>query len=105
MAVGGPVSPDPARLLRLTGPVAGYPLEPSNEELAAIAGLPVEAIVRYDMNTLGDGPLPAVREAWRQWDPASRRRIRGPRLPPSAGRDRCACRRCAAARHPGLRRR
>ena len=71
MAVGRPVSPDPARLLRLTGPVAGYPLEPSNEELAAIAGLPVEAIVRYDMNTLGDGPLPAVREAWRQWDPAA----------------------------------
>jgi histidinol-phosphate aminotransferase len=65
------VSDDPARLLRLTGPVAGYPLEPSNEELAAIAGLPVEAIVRYDMNTLGDGPLPAVREAWRQWDPAA----------------------------------
>ena len=71
MAIGRPVSHDPARLLRLTGPVAGYPLEPSNEELAAIAGLPVEAIVRYDMNTLGDGPLPAVREAWRQWNPAA----------------------------------
>ena len=65
------MSHDPARLLRLTGPVAGYPLEPSNEELASIAGLPVEAIVRYDMNTLGDGPLPAVREAWRAWDPAA----------------------------------
>ena len=65
------MSSDTARLLRLTGPVAGYPLEPSNEELAAIAGLPVTAIVRYDMNTLGDGPLPAVREAWRQWDPAA----------------------------------
>jgi histidinol-phosphate aminotransferase len=65
------VSPDPARLLRLSGPIAGYPLEPSNEELADAAGLPVEAIVRYDMNTLGDGPLPAVREAWRAWDPAT----------------------------------
>ena len=105
MAVGGPVSPDPARLLRLTGPVAGYPLEPSNEELAAIAGLPVEAIVRYDMNTLGDGPLPAVREAWRQWDPAAvveygdlgYRRLRAA-IGAHAGR-------CAAARHPGLRRR
>jgi len=64
------VSGDAARLLRLQGPVEGYPLEPSNEELAAEAGLPVEAIVRYDMNTLGDGPLPAVREAWRAWDPA-----------------------------------
>ena len=61
---------DPARLLRLSGPIAGYPLEPSNEELADAAGLPLTAIVRYDMNTLGDGPLPAVAEAWRAWDPA-----------------------------------
>jgi histidinol-phosphate aminotransferase len=65
------MSNDPARLLRLRGRVAGYPLEPSNEELAAMAGLPAQAIVRYDMNTLGDGPLPAVREAWEQWDPAA----------------------------------
>jgi histidinol-phosphate aminotransferase len=71
VAVGRLVSHDPARLLRLRGPVTGYPLEPSNEELAALAGLPAEAIVRYDMNTLGDGPLPAVRDAWRQWDPAA----------------------------------
>ena len=71
MAVGRLVSQDPTRLLRFPGPVAGYPLEPSNEELAAIAGLSTEAIVRYDMNTLGDGPLPAVREAWAQWDPAA----------------------------------
>jgi histidinol-phosphate aminotransferase len=65
------VSPDAARLLRLSGPTAGYPLEPSNEELADAAGVPVEAIVRYDMNTLGDGPLPAVRGAWRAWDPGT----------------------------------
>jgi histidinol-phosphate aminotransferase len=65
------VSPDPARLLRISGPVTGYPLEPSNEELADAAGLPVEAIVRYDMNTLGDGPLSAVREAWSAWDPGA----------------------------------
>ena len=65
------MSPDAARLLRLSGPIAGYPLEPSNEELADAAGLPVEAIVRYDMNTLGDGPLPALREAWRDWDPGT----------------------------------
>jgi histidinol-phosphate aminotransferase len=71
MAGSGFVSQDPARLLRLAGPVAGYPLEPSNEELATIAGLPAEAIVRYDLNTLGDGPLPAVRRAWRDWDPAA----------------------------------
>ena len=36
-----------------------------------MAGVPVEAIVRYDMNTLGDGPLPAVRDAWRSWDPGA----------------------------------
>ena len=64
------VSGDPTRLLRQQGAVEGYPLEPSNAELAAEAGVPVEAIVRYDMNTLGDGPLPAVRDAWRAWDPA-----------------------------------
>jgi histidinol-phosphate aminotransferase len=65
------MSHDPARLLRLRGPVAGYPLEPSNVELASMAGLPAESIVRYDMNTLGDGPLPAVRAAWMDWDPAA----------------------------------
>ena len=65
------MSRDPARLLRLSGPLAGYPLEPSIEELADGAGMPVEAIVRYDMNPLGDGPLPAVRHAWRGWDPSA----------------------------------
>jgi len=63
------VSEDPLRLLRLTGPVDGYPLEPSDEELATAAGLPVERIVRYDTNTLGGGALPGVRDAWRAWDP------------------------------------
>ena len=63
------MSDDPLRLLRMTGPVDGYPLEPSDEELAAAAGLPVERIVRYDMNTLGGGALPGVRDAWRAWDP------------------------------------
>ncbi len=65
------MSGDPLRLLRLQGPVAGYPPEPSDEVLAESAGLPVTAIVRYDLNTLGDGPLPAVRSAWRAWDPAA----------------------------------
>ena len=63
------MSADPLRLLRLSGAVDPYPLEPSNEELAAAAGLPVERIVRYDMNTLGGGALPGVRDAWRAWDP------------------------------------
>jgi len=63
------VSDDPLRLLRLSGEVDAYPLEPSDAELAASAGLPDERIVRYDLNTLGGGPLPGVREAWRSWDP------------------------------------
>ena len=63
------MSEDAARLLRLTGPVDAYPLEPSDEELAAAVGLPVERIVRYDMNTLGGGALPGVRDAWHAWDP------------------------------------
>ena len=64
------MSADPLRLLRLPGPVDGYPLEPSDAELADAVGIPVEAIVRYDMNTLGGGPLPAVVDAWSAWDPA-----------------------------------
>jgi histidinol-phosphate aminotransferase len=64
------VSVDPLRLLRHSGPIEPYPLEPSNADLAAAAGIGVEAIVRYDTNTLGGGPLPGVVEAWRGWDPA-----------------------------------
>ena len=71
MAGRAAVTPDALRLLRLPGPVAGYPLEPSNAELAEVAGIPVERIVRYDLNTLGGGPLPGVRAAWRAWDPAA----------------------------------
>ena len=63
------MSEDAARLLRLTGPVDASPLEPSDDELAAAVGLPVERIVRYDMNTLGGGALPGVRDAWHAWDP------------------------------------
>ena len=63
------MSDDPLRLLRLTGPVDGYPLEPSDEELALAAGVAVERIVRYDMNTLGGAALPGVRDAWQAWDP------------------------------------
>jgi histidinol-phosphate aminotransferase len=64
------VSEDPLRLLRHAGAIEPYPLEPSDAELAAQVGLPVEAIVRFDMNTLGGGPLPGAVEAWRAWDPA-----------------------------------
>ena len=60
---------DPLRLLKLRGPISAYPLEPSDAEYAAAAGLPVDRIVRYDLNTLGGGPLPGVVDAWRAWDP------------------------------------
>jgi histidinol dehydrogenase len=64
---GRGASDDPIELLRRPGPVAAYPAEPSDEELAAQAGLPPSAIVRYDMNTLGD-PLPSAAEALRAYD-------------------------------------
>ena len=63
------MSPDPHRLLRHPGPVDPYPLEPSDAELAASVGIPVDRIVRYDLNTLGGGPLPGVREALAELDP------------------------------------
>jgi histidinol-phosphate aminotransferase len=62
---------DPHRLLRHPGPVDAYPLEPSTADLAASVGRHADEIVRYDMNTLGGGPLPGLREAWRDWDPAA----------------------------------
>ena len=63
------MSPDPLRLLRHPEAIDPYPLEPSADELAAEAGLRVDQMVRYDMNTLGGGPLEAVRRAWSAWDP------------------------------------
>lgn len=54
---------DPLRLLRHPEPVAPYPNEASDEELAAEVGLEPGDLVRMDMNTLGGGPLPAVAAA------------------------------------------
>jgi len=65
------MSADALRLLRHPGPIDAYPLEPSDADLAASLGLPPERIVRYDLNTLGGGPLPGVVDAWRNWDPAA----------------------------------
>jgi histidinol dehydrogenase len=60
---GGEIAADdPLDLLRRPAPVTAYPAEPSDEELAARAGIPVASMVRADMNTLGGGPLRAVRE-------------------------------------------
>ena len=59
----------PRRLLRLADEVEPYPAEPSDEDVAAALGLPLQAIVRFDMNTLGGGPLPGVERALREYDP------------------------------------
>lgn len=61
---------DPLSLLRLRDAVEPYPAEPSDEDVAASLGLPVDRILRFDMNTLGGGPLPAVERALRAYDPA-----------------------------------
>ena len=60
----------PTNLLRLPDAVEPYPAEPSDEQLAEELGLAPEHVVRFDMNTLGGGPLPAVVEALRAYDPA-----------------------------------
>lgn len=62
--------PQPTGLLRLTEAVEPYPAEPSDEQLALEIGIPLERLVRFDMNTLGGGPLPAVVEALAAYDPA-----------------------------------
>ena len=67
-------------------PVAAYPAEPSDEELAARAGIAVSAVVRADMNTLGGGPLPAVARRARRLRRPSRGRVRRPRLRAAAAR-------------------
>jgi histidinol dehydrogenase len=60
---------DPIELLRRPEPVAAYPAEPSDEELAERAGISVETVVRADMNTLGGRPLPGPAEALASFDP------------------------------------
>ncbi|MGH2381474.1 MAG: histidinol dehydrogenase [Candidatus Limnocylindria bacterium] len=59
---------DVADLLRRPEPVTPYPAEPSDEALAARAGIDVVDVVRADMNTLGGGPLPAVARALDDFD-------------------------------------
>jgi histidinol-phosphate aminotransferase len=56
-------------LLHRAESVEAYPSEPSDEDLAEAIGLPVTAIARFDMNTLGGGPLPGVVAAHRGFDP------------------------------------
>lgn len=61
---------DPLALLRLAEVGEGYPNEPSDEQVAAAAGIGVERVVRFDLNTLGGGPLPAVAAALGGYPPA-----------------------------------
>jgi len=56
-------------LLHRPESVEAYPSEPSDEDVAEAIGLPVTAIARFDMNTLGGGPLPGVVAAHRGFDP------------------------------------
>ncbi|HET6746201.1 MAG TPA: histidinol-phosphate transaminase [Candidatus Limnocylindria bacterium] len=60
----------PTDLLRLRDAVAAYPSEPSDEQMAEELGIPLTQLIRFDMNTLGGGPLPAVVEALAAYDPA-----------------------------------
>jgi histidinol-phosphate aminotransferase len=64
-----PEPTDPLDLLRLREAVAPYPVEPSDEEIAAAAGIPLGEVVRFDLNTLGGGPLPGAAEALAGFDP------------------------------------
>ena len=57
-----------AGLLRQSDGVEPYPMEPSDEALAAQLGIRLEELVRFDMNTLGGGPLPAVERALAAYD-------------------------------------
>jgi histidinol dehydrogenase len=58
-----PQPDDPVDLLRRPEPVEAYPAEPSDEELAARAGIAASEVVRADMNTMGGGALPSVTAA------------------------------------------
>jgi len=55
-------------LLRLPDGIEPYPSEPSDEALAEALGVPLGELVRFDMNTLGGGPLPAVARALAEYD-------------------------------------
>ena len=57
-------------LLRFREEVAPYPSEPSDEQMAEELGIPLSGLVRFDMNTLGGGPLPAVVDALAAYDAA-----------------------------------
>ena len=59
----------PLDLLRLPDAVEPYQLEPSDEEIARTAGIGLDQVIRFDLNTLGGGPLPGVVDAMAQFNP------------------------------------
>jgi histidinol-phosphate aminotransferase len=59
----------PLDLLRLRDAVEPYQLEPSDEAIARAAGIGMDQVIRFDLNTLGDGPLPGVVDALAHFDP------------------------------------
>lgn len=64
------VPDDPLDLLRHPGPVSAYAAEPSDADLAATLGVPLEQVARHDLNTLGGGPLPGMEAGLRRYDAA-----------------------------------
>jgi histidinol-phosphate aminotransferase len=65
-----PQARHPTDLLRLRDALDAYPSEPSDEQMADSLGIAPDTLVRFDMNTLGGGPLPAVVAALAAYDPA-----------------------------------
>ncbi len=65
----GVTADDPVDLLRRPEPVAAYPAEPSDAELAAAAGIDAGAVFRADMNTLGGAPPATISAALERLDP------------------------------------
>lgn len=59
----------PLDLLRLRDAVEPYQLEPSDTDIARAAGIGVDQVIRFDLNTLGDGPLPGVVDGLAKFDP------------------------------------
>jgi histidinol-phosphate aminotransferase len=62
-------STDPTRLLRQPDAVDPYPVEPSDDELAEQAGIPRTSVLRFDLNTLAGGALPAAVAGLRSYEP------------------------------------
>lgn len=61
---------DPVELLRRPGAVVAYPAEPSDDDVARSLGLSPDQVLRFDLNTLGGGPLPGAAAGHAGYDPS-----------------------------------